>query len=183
MSEPAAESESETERAPSTPTAWRRSGPVWAVLTGLLAAFLGVLVEWLGWWLADRWLSPLALVVGVLVGLGVRLGSGSIGSWLYQALALVLTYLAIVAGHLPAFNAADLRSLASSPSGAGPFFLFLLTLPFFRDLNGTFDRAMIVLGLLQAAYWNRNPRRGGRRSTIAGPAGGATTEPAHKSMG
>jgi hypothetical protein len=133
------------------------------VVVGLLAALLGVVIEWLGWSLTDHWLSPLALVAGVLAGLGVRQGSGSRGGWLYQGLALVLAYLAIVAGHLPAFDKADLGTIAST--GVKPLFLFLLTLPFFHGLNGTFDRALIVLGLFQAAYWNRRPSR----RTGAGP--------------
>jgi hypothetical protein len=135
---------------------WRRPGPVWAVVVGLLAALLGVLLEWLGWRLTDRWLSLLALLTGVLTGLGVRLGSGARGGWLYQGLAVVLAYLAIVAGHLPAFDLADVRSIAAF--GGGPFFLFLVSLPFLRGLNSTFDLALIVLGLFQAAYWNRKSR-------------------------
>jgi hypothetical protein len=43
----------------------------------------------------------LAVLVGYLVGNGVRKGSGGRGGWRYQALALAVTYLAVSASYLP----------------------------------------------------------------------------------
>ncbi|HXH63503.1 MAG TPA: hypothetical protein VNG95_04910 [Gemmatimonadales bacterium] len=42
-----------------------------------------------------------AIIVGLLVGKAVRKGSGGRGGWRYQALAMALTYLAIVATYTP----------------------------------------------------------------------------------
>ncbi len=42
-----------------------------------------------------------AIVVGFLVGGGVRLGAGGRGGWLYQALAVAITYGSIVATYVP----------------------------------------------------------------------------------
>lgn len=43
----------------------------------------------------------LAILVGWMVGKGVRKGSDGRGGWLYQALAVFLTYNAIVLAHIP----------------------------------------------------------------------------------
>ncbi len=43
----------------------------------------------------------LAIVVGFLVGRGVRWGCRSRGGWLYQTIAVLLTYLAIVSCYIP----------------------------------------------------------------------------------
>jgi hypothetical protein len=42
-----------------------------------------------------------AIVVGFLVGAGVRWGSGGRGGWAYQGLAVALTYVAIVSTYVP----------------------------------------------------------------------------------
>ena len=42
-----------------------------------------------------------AIVVGILVGKGVRKGAGLQNHWLYRALGLVLTYVAIVSTYMP----------------------------------------------------------------------------------
>lgn len=46
-------------------------------------------------------LALVAIVVGYLVGAGVRLGAERRGGWLYQTLAILLTYTAIVATYVP----------------------------------------------------------------------------------
>jgi len=43
-----------------------------------------------------------AIIVGLLVGFGVRWGSGGVGGRGYQALAVAITYLAIVSTYVPA---------------------------------------------------------------------------------
>lgn len=44
----------------------------------------------------------IGIVVGFAVGLAVKKGSAARGGWLYQGLAMVLTYLAIVSTYVPA---------------------------------------------------------------------------------
>ena len=43
----------------------------------------------------------IAILVGWLVGNGVRMGSGGRGGWAYQSLAIGLTYIAIVSAYVP----------------------------------------------------------------------------------
>jgi hypothetical protein len=42
-----------------------------------------------------------AIVIGLLVGGAVRIGAGGRGGWLYQAMAVTLTYVAIVSTYIP----------------------------------------------------------------------------------
>lgn len=43
----------------------------------------------------------IAIVVGFMVGVAVRIGSNGRGGWAYQTLAMMLTYLAIVSTYIP----------------------------------------------------------------------------------
>ncbi len=43
----------------------------------------------------------IAIVVGYLVGMAVRHGSGARGGWVFQTMAVILTYLAIVSTYFP----------------------------------------------------------------------------------
>jgi hypothetical protein len=68
-------------------------------------------------------LGIVAIVVGLLVGKAVRKGSNGRGGWRYQALAMVLTYLAIVATYAPPIFQAlgeqiDQRAAAKSSTAA-----------------------------------------------------------------
>ena len=45
----------------------------------------------------------IAIIVGVLVGVGVRAGSDARGGWFYQLLAMFITYCAIVSTYVPMF--------------------------------------------------------------------------------
>lgn len=72
------------------------------------AAALGVgaaVVSAVGWyWIArltEREFGLIAILVGLLVGGAVRLGSRRRGGWAYQALAILLTYTAIVSSYIP----------------------------------------------------------------------------------
>jgi len=59
----------------------------------------------------------IAVVVGVMVGYAVRWGSRGTGGWLYQALAIFLTYMSIVSTYVPTMIS-QLREMAESDQQA-----------------------------------------------------------------
>jgi len=74
-----------------------------ALAAGSGAAVLGALLYYGVRALTGYELSLLSIVVGVLVGKAVRWGSAGRGGRAYQALAVLLTYLAIGGTYLPVF--------------------------------------------------------------------------------
>ena len=68
---------------------------------GTAAAILGAAI-WLGVRRATHMeIGYVALLVGFLVGAGVRMGSGNRGGIAYQIMAVILTYLAVAANYTP----------------------------------------------------------------------------------
>ena len=74
----------------------------------LKALFLGLIAAIFcsaGWLLIVKVtgyaIGLVAIVVGVVVGLAVRKGTGGRGGWVYQGMAVILTYLAISASYVP----------------------------------------------------------------------------------
>jgi len=90
------------------------SGPgrfLWAATFGALAGAVGA-----GIWYGVRALTGyevglIAILVGFMVGGAVRKGSAGRGGWLYQALAVFLTYASIVSTYVPMI-AKDLTAAA-----------------------------------------------------------------------
>ncbi|HEY8493307.1 MAG TPA: hypothetical protein VIN04_05400 [Myxococcota bacterium] len=83
-----------------------------AVALGTLAAALAggawyAITAWTG-----REFGLVALVVGLFVGVAVRVGSRGRGGWLYQTLAVVLTYLGIASSYVP-YTLAGLEEAAA----------------------------------------------------------------------
>lgn len=72
-----------------------------ALLLGMLAAIAGAVVYYVIMRLTGYNIGIIAVVVGLMVGGGVRAGSGHRGGRFYQVLALFLTYTAIAGMHLP----------------------------------------------------------------------------------
>ena len=68
---------------------------------GIGAAATGALVWFLIANFAHMELGIIAIAVGFAVGCAVRWGTGGRGGWLYQSLAIVLTYLSIVTSYMP----------------------------------------------------------------------------------
>jgi len=68
---------------------------------GILAAIACSVVWYAVLALTDSQWGILAVVVGLVVGGAVRKGSNGRGGWRYQALAIFLTYTAIVSSYLP----------------------------------------------------------------------------------
>jgi hypothetical protein len=70
-------------------------------------------------------LGLIAIIVGLLVGFGVRWGSGGVGGRGYQILAVAITYMAIVSTYAPFIieairNQAKAEETAGAASGAAP---------------------------------------------------------------
>jgi hypothetical protein len=84
---------------------------------GFVAAAAGSLVWFLIARFAHMELGIIAIAVGYAVGYAVRWGTQGRGGWLYQLLAIALTYLAIVTSYMP--DIADGFVQSSRDSGAG----------------------------------------------------------------
>jgi hypothetical protein len=101
-----------------------------AILAGSGAAIVGALVYFGVTKLTGYELSLMTILIGYVVGTAVRWGSNGRGGLAYQALAVVLTYVAIVSTYAPAvveaMADADRRQIAEpatpavSPGPPGP---------------------------------------------------------------
>jgi hypothetical protein len=105
---------------------WNRGGAAGrmgkAVGLGILA-MIGCAVLWyIVLKLTDSQWGILAVVVGLVVGGAVRKGSNGRGGWRYQALAIFLTYTAIVSSYVPYIieGAREAAQRASLDSAATP---------------------------------------------------------------
>jgi hypothetical protein len=73
-----------------------------ACLFGTVAAVVGGGIEFAVAYFTERIWSLIAIVVALMVGGAVRFGSENRGGWLYQIIAIFLTYCAIVVSYIPA---------------------------------------------------------------------------------
>lgn len=69
----------------------------WGVLAGAAGASVWYVIRAL----TNYELGLIAVLVGWMVGTGVKVGSRGKGGWLYQGMAIALTYLAIVSTYVP----------------------------------------------------------------------------------
>ena len=166
------------------------AGSFWrALLFGVGAAALGSLV-----WFAVYKLSNgssfgiIGIAVGLFVGFAVRKGSRGLGGWRYQALAMVLTYLAITTSYVPLIleasvegpaHADDEQDPTADPTVAPPasgthakapppfgmlvlvMFALATTVPF---TGGVGFMGWIIIGIALYEAWKLN-----RRVPISGP--------------
>lgn len=72
-----------------------------ALLFGAVGAAIGAGVYYAVLALSGYEVGLIAILVGWLVGLGVHKGSNGRGGWAYQAMAVLLTYFAIVSTYVP----------------------------------------------------------------------------------
>lgn len=72
-----------------------------ATVCGLLAAIVGSALYFAVFTLTGYELGLIAIVVGIMVGTAVKWGADGRGGWGYQALAILLTYCAIVTSYIP----------------------------------------------------------------------------------
>jgi len=95
-----------------------------AVAAGTAAAAVGALLYYAVLAITGYEIGLVAIVVGFLVGAAVRWGSSNRGGWIYQTLAVALTYLAIVSTYVPFIitgigegEQTAVAAQASNPSG------------------------------------------------------------------
>jgi len=114
-------------------------------------------------------LGLVAIAVGLLVGLGVRRGSGARGGWRYQALAVGLTYVACCSTYVPML----LKVFEEHQVQPDPLRMATLALqvPFLRGTDGIMGLVIIGIALYEAWKVNKEPPL-----TVTGPlAVGATS--------
>jgi hypothetical protein len=91
-----------------------------AALVGSAAAFAGFLIYYGVMKIANMEIGLISILVGYMVGAGVRNGSRHRGGWLYQLLAIVLTYSAVAASYsataLPLFFAEIQKKADAGPA-------------------------------------------------------------------
>jgi hypothetical protein len=169
---------------------WNRGGSAgrFAKALGLgLLAMIGCSIVWYAVLkLTDSQWGILAVVVGFVVGGAVRKGSNGRGGWRYQALAIFLTYTAIVSSYVPliiqgirakAGQVSDqataqpdslvkkesAKAAATEPPGLGAFAIaivmllgFLYATPFLAGLQNAIGILIIGFALYEA--WKLNKK-------------------------
>ncbi len=96
------------------------AGFVKAALGGVAGGIAGALLYYLVLALTGYEIGIIAIAVGFLVGKGVRWGTGNRGGRLYQALAVGLTYVAIVSTYVPAVVRGLSEADTTPPSASAP---------------------------------------------------------------
>ncbi|HEY0781922.1 MAG TPA: hypothetical protein VGE98_05660, partial [Thermoanaerobaculia bacterium] len=151
---------------------------------GFLAAVAGSIVYYAVREISGYELSLISILVGWGVGRAVHWGSRGRGGWVYQSLAVFLTYMAIVSTYVPmivkTIEKADAKKAAVSAPAApggkekaapakaeappsftdfllalGALFLFLMIVPFLGGLGNIIGLLIIAFGLYQAWKMNR----------------------------
>lgn len=163
-----------------------------ATAAGLVAAALGALLYYGIAAFTGYEFGLIAIVVGFAVGTAVNWGSNGRGGWLYQTLAIALTYLAIVSTYIPPI-VNELRTIASEeaqasqgateaegtgeslagPAGFVAFAMIIMVIamaaPFLAGFENIIGLVIIGIGLFEA--WKLNRRT---ELTISGPHALAT---------
>ncbi|NRA34026.1 MAG: hypothetical protein HRU17_11865 [Polyangiaceae bacterium] len=107
-------------------------------------------------------LGIIAIAVGYAVGRGVRHGAGTRDHWIYRAMALVLTYVAMVATYIPAILSSlgefDLLSIAIA-------LVLSLGAPYFFITEGQ----LMGLVILAIGLWQSWSLTAGPRIVLDGP--------------
>lgn len=141
-----------------------------ALLGGAVGGIVGAGIYYAVLALTGYEIGLVAIVVGLLVGFGVRWGSGGVGGRRYQVLAAAITYVAIVSTYIPFFveefqkqNEAT-ETAAVEPEvevTAGTFLLalaavilFVLASPFLAGIQNVIGILIIGFALYEA--WRVN---------------------------
>lgn len=133
---------------------------------GVLGGVAGAAIYFLVLKLTGYEVGLIAIVVGFLVGGGVRLGAERRGGWLYQLMAVGLTYVAIVSTYVPFIveGLAEGDEPIAGPAAWIVAAILAVPAPFLAGLENVIGIAIIGFALWQA--WQMNRRR---RIVISGP--------------
>lgn len=152
-----------------------------AIGGGIAGGAIGALVYYLVLALSGYELAIIAIGVGWLVGKGVHWGTRGRGGPIYQALAIVITYLAIVSTYVP-MVVQGLREAQKAESGttlpppseisggvqlavaAVAVVVLAIALPFLAGFQNILGLVIIAIGLYEA--WKINKRV---RLAVTGP--------------
>lgn len=143
-----------------------------ATVLGVMAAAVGAGVYYAVRALTGYEFGLIAIVVGVLVGGAVRMGSAHRGGVPYQLLAMFLTYASIVSAYIPEI-AKGFRESAVAEEAAGPLVEGLMLVavvavvfaaPFLMGFENIIGIIIIAIGLYEAWKINRKADR-----TVTGP--------------
>ncbi len=131
------------------------TGVLKAIGAGFGAAIAGWLLYYAVLKLSGYEFGLIAIVVGWAVGRAVRWGSGGRGGWVYQTMAVAITYITIVSSSVPSVIDAIRAQGAEVPSPA--FFAgFVLLLPFLQGFENLMGIAILGFGVFEA--WRVNKR-------------------------
>ena len=133
-----------------------------AVLLGTGAAAVSAVV-WYGIVkLTGYELGIIAIAVGFAVGAAVRIGSEQRGGWAYQAIAVLLTYLAIAASYVPlvmeSFRAQAAAEVDERMLLAGSIAV-ALALPVLQATEGTGIISLLIVCFALYEAWKINKRQ------------------------
>jgi len=148
-----------------------------AIVAGTGAAISGALLYLAITQITGYELALVTIFIGYAVGLAVRWGSHGRGGWAYQALAIGLTYLAIVSSYVPPVvqglqerahktaaattpvTPAPLRaerpSLARFAAAVAVVSVIVFVAPFLMGFNNAIGLVIVTVGLYQAWKMNR----------------------------
>jgi hypothetical protein len=148
-----------------------------ALALGLVAAAISAGVWYAIIRLTDSTWGIVAIAVGIAVGMAVRIGSEGRGGWVYQLMAVVLTYLAISTSYVPLVmegmrDAAAEREAEEASAGEEPVdpdvreTVFLVTsvaislaLPVLQATEGTGIIGLLIVGFALYQAWKINTRQ------------------------
>jgi|HubBroStandDraft_3_1064219.scaffolds.fasta_scaffold02110_4 hypothetical protein len=154
------------------------AGFVRALGAGATGGVAGALVYFIVLKTTGYQVGLIGILVGFLVGRGVHWGARGRGGWLYQGLAVVLTYLAIVGTYVPLIlDQIDHRVLNASLILTAYFYASMV--PFFAVKQGRV-MGLVIIGIALYEAWKLNRPRtfaiGGpypiAARSLAAPAGG-----------
>ena len=148
-----------------------------AAAYGAGAALIGTVI-----WLAILKISHnsqfglVAIAVGLLVGFAVKKGSGGVGGWKYQAMAMALTYVSITASYVPMVMK-GLAETAATGLGdrallAAIVFGIAFAMPFLSGASNIIGILIIGIALYEAWKLNKRVPVTGPFQFASGPDGG-----------
>jgi len=124
---------------------------------GIGAGFVGFVIYYAVLKLSGINFGLIAIVVGWMVGAAVRWGSDRVGGWLYQLLAVGITYVSICATYIPLILGHGSTQDSTMPLIAKFIFAFVfsLAMPWLEGPSNIIGWLILGFGLYQAWVMNK----------------------------